>query len=487
MVQDTSVVLVNIFVIVIRFKMKHMNLRFLISIIIFLVIGQVAFAQLRLPNFFSSYMVLQRETDAKIWGWANAGSTVKITGSWSKDTATTITDSNGKWKAKIATGGAGGPYTLTILSGDERLALSDVLLGDLFICSGQSNMEWGGNQQLKEILDELPHANNPNIRLLQVNRNGAATPQENISNSWSKLNGKSLKPFSAIGYFIAKEINREVGVPIGVVNASWGGTAAEVWTPEEVLESDNELFKYSKTQSANSYRPSENGVLWNGMIAPLVGLNVKGFFWYQGESNIGSWAGYDKLMKAMVNSWRSAWDEQLPFYFVQIAPFAYNNNFPGAALLREQQSKTALELPKAAMVVITDLVDDIKNIHPNQKKEVAGRLSKIALTEIYGKPAVDYKSPIYKNYEIIGNKMEITFHNLTGNLVIRGPELSDITICGEDHVYHKATAKIKKDKLIVYSKNVNKPVAVRFGFTETAMPNLFNEKGLPVSPFRTGD
>lgn len=467
--------------------MKHINLKLLISTAVFLVLGQVTFAQLRLPNFFSGNMVLQRETEARIWGWANAGATVKIAGSWAKDTVTTITDAKGKWNAKIPTTGAGGPYTLTVRSGEESLTLPDVLLGDLFICSGQSNMEWGGNQQLKEILDELPHAHNPNIRLLQVNRNGAATPQENIANSWSKLDAKSLKPFSAIGYFIAKALNEEIGVPIGVINASWGGTPAEVWTPKELIATDTELFNYSKIQSENAYRPHENGVLWNSMIAPLAGLSVKAFFWYQGESNIGSWAGYDKLMKVMVNSWRSAWGEQLPFYFVQIAPFAYNNNFPGAALLREQQSKTALELPKTGMVVITDLVDDIKNIHPAQKKEVASRLSKLALAEIYNKPLVDYKSPIYKESKITGNKMEITFHNLTGKLMIRGTELSDIFICGEDHNYHKATAQIKKDKLIVYSKEVPKPVAVRFGFTETAMPNLFNEKGLPVSPFRTDD
>lgn len=486
-VQDATIKQINIFVIAIYFKMKTINLKSIISIAIFLVFGQIATAQLRLPNFFSSNMVLQRETDARIWGWGNAGSTVKIVRSWAKDTVTTTTDGNGKWKAKIATNGAGGPYTLTILSGAETLTLSDVLLGDLFICSGQSNMEWGGNQNLKEILDELPHANNPNIRLLQVNRNGAGTPQENISNSWSKLDEKSLKPFSGIGYFIAKEINREVGVPIGVINASWGGTPAEVWTPKELVEADDELFKYSKTQVENAYRPKDNGILWNSMIAPLVGLNVKAIFWYQGESNVGTWAGYDKLMKVMVNSWRTAWNEQLPFYFVQIAPYTYNNKVPMAALLREQQSKTALELSKAGMVVITDLVDNIKDIHPSQKKEVANRLSRMALAEIYGKPLVDYKSPIYKNYRIIGNKIEITFHNLTGNLRIRGNELSEIYISGEDHVFHKAAAQVKKDKLIVYSKDVSKPIAVRFGFTETAMPNLFTEKGLPVSPFRTDD
>ncbi|WP_240775555.1 sialate O-acetylesterase [Sphingobacterium psychroaquaticum] len=462
------------------------NLKLLFVTLVFLLYGNLIYAQLRLPNFFSDHMVLQRESAVNLWGWGYAGSTVKVHGSWNKDTVTVKTDANGKWKLKINTVQAGGPYKLSVVSGGELIQFTDVLLGDVFLCSGQSNMEWGGNQNLKEILDELPHANNPNIRLLQVNRNGALAPQENISNGWSSLNEKALKPFSAIGYFLAKELNKKQGVPIGIVNSSWGGTAAEVWTPKDQVEADQALLAFSKMQKANDYRPHENGVLWNGMIAPLVGFNLKGFFWYQGESNVGSSAGYDKLMKTMVNSWRSAWEEELPFYFVQIAPYAYNSKGGvQSALLREQQAKTAVELPRSGMVVVTDLVDNVHDIHPIQKQGVASRLAKITLAEIYQIPTPDYKSPIYSAHVVKGDKVEVTFHYLTGNLVTRGKEITDLYIAGEDKVFHKASGKIQKDKLLVFSSKVARPVAVRFGFTDTAMPNLFNEKGLPVSPFRT--
>lgn len=465
--------------------MKNINLKLLFVAFCSLVSISHCYGQLRLPNIFSDHMVLQREVDAKIWGWAKAGSHIKIHGSWMQDTIGITTDYNGKWSGKIKTIGAGGPYAISIQSGDEKLTISNVLLGDVFLCSGQSNMEWGGDQGLKEIMDELPNAYNSNIRLLQVNRNGASTPQENISNNWSTLTPESLKPFSAIGYFLAKEINFEIGVPIGIINASWGGTSAEVWTPEQVIQVDKELYELSKQQIENPYRPHNNGVLWNSMISPLVGFPLKALFWYQGESNVSTWWGYDKLMKAMVGSWRSAWEEKMPFYFVQIAPFEYNNNIPKAALLREQQNKTALELPNSGMVVTTDLVDNIKDIHPSQKKEVAVRLSKIALAELYGKPMVDYKSPIYNGYKVVGNKMEISFHHLNGNLVIKGKQLDDIYICSEDRVFHKAKSKVIKNKLIVYSEDISNPVAVRFGFTEISMPNLFNENGLPIAPFRT--
>lgn len=444
-------------------------------------------AQLYLPNLFSDNMILQRETQANIWGWANASSQVKIAPSWSKDTISVIADQNGKWITKIPTTQAGGPYTLSIQSNGKKIDLKNILLGDVYLCSGQSNMEWGGNQNLPEILQELPSASNPNIRLLQVNRTGAYTEQENIPNQWQTLNAQSLKPFSAIGYFIAKNLNQELNIPIGIINSSWGGTAAEVWTAKTTIEKDEELFSNAKKIGANKYRPHEAGVLWNTMINPLIPYNIKGFFWYQGESNVGTWYGYDKIMKTMANSWRKAWGEEIPFYFVQIAPFQYNNKIPLAALLREQQSKTALELPNSGMVVVTDLVDNIKDIHPIQKKEVANRLTKIALKDIYGYKEKDILSPIYKDQTINKDKIEINFHHLDGNLKSKGKEISDLYIAGNDKVFYKAKGEIKNNKLIVSAKEVKQPVAVRFGFTEIAMPNLFNENGLPVSPFRTDD
>jgi len=457
---------------------------FLISCLLLAASINQVVAQLRLPNFFSNHMVLQRETAINFWGWGNAGNQVEITADWFKDTVRTKVDPNGKWITTLPAGKAGGPHRINIHMAGQKITLDDVLLGDVFICSGQSNMEWGGNQNLKEIMDELPTANNPNIRLLQVSKVGAKTPQEQLANAWSTLSAETLKPFSAIGYFIAKEINKDQQVPIGVINASWGGTPAEVWTPEYLILNDPLLLSYAQKQGFAEYRPYENGTLYNSMIAPLKGYNLTAAYWYQGESNVGTYPGYDKLMKTMINSWRSAWNHDFPFYFVQIAPFAYNNQVPLAAFLREQQVKTALELPKTGMVVITDLVDNIKDIHPTLKKEVARRLAELTLVDVYKKPIQDYKSPVYKSQQIKGNSIEISFHYLDGQLTAKG-DITDLQIAGADQVFHPAKGTIKGNKLIIQSNEVKSPVAARFGFTEIAMPNLFNSRGLPVSPFRT--
>ncbi len=460
--------------------LKHITLCFALLF----AIAQEGLAQLRLPNFFSNHMVLQRNTPINFWGWGGAGGQIQVKVSWSQDAITAKVDPNGQWKVVLPAGKAGGPYQIDVSLNGENQTLQDVLLGDVFLCSGQSNMEWGGNQNLKEIIDELPSANNPNIRLLQVSRAGAGAAQEQLPNSWTALNAETLKPFSAIGYFIAKEINAKENIPIGVINSSWGGTPAEVWTPSYLINHDPLLLEKSKMQGVSDYRPNQPGVLWNGMISPFVGYNLTAAFWYQGESNVGSWQGYDKLMKTMVNAWRSAWNHDFPFYFVQIAPYTYNNQAPLAAYLREQQAKTALELRNTGMVVVTDLVDNIKDIHPTQKREVALRLSEMALVDIYKHNIKDYKSPIYQSSEVKGNSIVVTFYNLDGNLKANG-DITDLQIAGADKVFHAAKGSVKGNKLIIQSSEVKNPVAVRFGFSEIAMPNLFNSRGLPVSPFRS--
>lgn len=447
---------------------------------------EASFGQLRLPHVLSDNMVLQRDAVSNFWGWSHAAASVAIKASWLDDTIKTTADGGGRWSAEVPITKVGGPYKVFIASAGKEITLTNVLLGDVWLCSGQSNMEWGGNQNLKEILEELPQVNDPNIRLLQVGRTAAAYPQEDIVGNWQQLNAESLKPFSAIGYFIAKELRRELDVPIGIINASWGGTPAEVWTPEYLISNDAQLAKAAATQTEAAFRPYEPGVLWNSMIYPLTPFNVSGFFWYQGESNVGSWKSYDKLMRNMVNSWRSAWNDDLPFYFVQIAPFSYGNKVPLAALLREQQDKTARSLSNSAMVVITDLVDNIQDIHPVQKKEVAHRLATIALTEHYKKRSdPDYKSPVYKSHSINGNRITIEFNYVENGLMTKDKAVRDLYIAGADREFHPAEGKIKGNNLIVSSPEVSAPVAVRFGFTETAMPNLFNKGGLPVAPFRT--
>lgn len=451
-----------------------------------LAVHALSHAQLRIPNVLSDNMVLQRNTAANIWGWGRASSLVSVKASWLPDTVKTHADGGGHWILQLPTGEAGGPYEMTINSGGEQIRLQNILLGDVWVVSGQSNMEWGGDQNLPEILEELPKVNDANIRLLQVSRNVAEYPQDDIPNTWQTLSAQSLKPFSAIGYFIAKDFRAELGVPIGVINASWGGTPAEVWTPEHMIFHDPELYQAALKQEANAYRPHQAGHLWNSMIYPLTPFAISGAFWYQGESNISTWPTYDKLMRTMVNSWRMAWNNEFPFYFVQIAPFAYNNRLPVASYLREQQEKTAKLLPNSQMVVITDLVDDINDIHPIQKRAVANRLAKIALNDHYHRRSDrDYISPQYAGHEVSGNTVTVWFDHLQGGLEVKGDEITELYIAGADRVFHPAIGQIQGSTLKVSSPKVKNPVAVRFGFTETAMPNLFNTLGLPVSPFRT--
>ncbi|MCL7987448.1 sialate O-acetylesterase [Sphingobacterium sp. lm-10] len=461
--------------------MKNVKLLFVLCLL-----GLTTQAQLRLPHVLSDHMVLQRESEVQVWGWGQAGAKVAVYASWLSDTVHAVIDGGGNWHIPIPTKAAGGPYTLQVSSGSEVLKLNDLLLGDVWLCSGQSNMEWGGAQSLPEILEELPQANDPQIRLLQVSRYAASYPQEDIPNTWKLLDANSLKPFSAIGYFIAKTFRKEIGVPIGIINASWGGTGAEVWTPASVVDNDGILQKAAENQTAAAYRPHRTASLWNSMIFPLRRFPVSGIFWYQGESNVGAWSSYDRLMQQMVGAWRAAWGQQLPFYFVQIAPFTYNNSAPLAALLREQQEKTARTLANAGMVVISDLVDNVKDIHPIQKRAVADRLATLALQEHYKLPAQkDYKSPTYKSYTVKGNQVEISFENLNGKLQVKGDQITELYIAGADQVFHPAKGVVRGNKLMVSAAVVRHPQAVRFSFSEAGIANLFNSQGLPVAPFRT--
>lgn len=446
-----------------------------------------AYAQhLRLPAFFSDHMVLQRQSMVNIWGWAKAGQQVKLMPSWSKDTLEVVVTGDATWRTQLETPKAGGPHTIKLITQQEQLELKDIMIGEVWLCSGQSNMQWSGANKLKEILDILPGTANPNIRLLQVSNIAAKTPQHNLFDSWKTCEPETVSDFSAIGYFFAEKLSHELGVPVGIINSSWGGTAAEYWTPKEKIAADEKLSQYAALQKLAPRKPYQPGVLWNSMLAPFAGYTIAGALWYQGEDNTVSYAGYDQLIQTMVGAWREAWGYQFPFYFVQIAPYAYPQyKRPNAALLREQQTKTARALSRSGMVVITDLVDDLKNIHPTRKKEVAARLANLAMAEVYAKPLVDYKSPTMQDYKIEGDKMVITFADLDGKLLVRGKEITDLYIAGEDRKFYPARYKLNGSQLLVFADQVKAPKAVRFGFTNTAMPNLFNAKGLPVSPFRT--
>ncbi len=443
-------------------------------------------SQVVLPSVFSDHMVLQRNSDIKIWGWGGRGSKMWILPSWSKDTVKLTCDGNARWSTTLKTPEAGGPYEIKFVNKGVTTSLKDILIGEVWLCSGQSNMEWGAQNKLQEMLDEIPIANNKNIRLLHVNRIGSEAPQDNFFNKWELASGERLKEFSAIGYFLAKKLNQELNIPIGIISANIGGTNAEVWIPKDVVEADPLLLADAQTYPPSPSRPTSIAACWNGMLNPLKGFNIAGVCWYQGESNVSNYKNYNKLMTALVNSWRKEWNAELPFYYVQIAPHTYGQSTPNeqkAALLREQQAQL-LKLSKTGMVVVSDLVPDVKNIHPIYKKEVANRLANIALAEVYDKKFMDYKSPVYKSHTVKGNQVIVEFDNLSNGLMMKGNTVQELFIAGDDHVYKAADAKIDGNKLIVYNSKIKKPKTVRFSFSDIAISNLFSKSGLPVAPFQ---
>ncbi len=449
----------------------------------------LALAQIELPSVISDNMVLQQQFEAPIWGWANPGETIHVTASWDLKEVIVTADANGKWLVKLQTPKAGGVHTITI----NDIVLKNILIGEVWICSGQSNMWWPLSQTMNAQA-EIAVANFPNIRLFYAAREFTDEPKKNCYGKWTGCDPQTSAGFSAIAYFFGRELHRELGVPIGLIHTSWGGTPAEAWTRKEVLQSDPELEIYLKrfeekiaaaepgNLPLNQGSPSS---LYNAMIAPLIPFGIRGAIWYQGESNAREAKLYEKLFPTMIQNWRDDWGQgDFPFYFVQIAP--YNYDIPMiCALLRDAQRKS-LSVPNTGMAVTLD-IGNPNDIHPRNKQDVGKRLALWALAKNYGKQNIVYSGPLYKSMKIEKHKIRLFFEHVGSGLVAKGSELTHFEIAGDDQKFFKAKAKIDGKTVVVSSDQVNKPVAVRFAFNNTDEPNLFNKEGLPASSFRTDD
>ncbi len=453
----------------------------IISSIMLVIYSLSTSAAVRLPSILGSHMVLQQKSEVKLWGWSGPTEKITIKTSWDTITYQTTAESTAKWSQKIKTPVAGGPYTITI---NGSTILEDVMIGEIWLCSGQSNMEWSGDQGLKQCLDEMPNATNQKIRLFYAPKSTSEFPQEDCGGSWKVCSPEEMKHFSAIGYFFGKRLQQELNVPVGLINSNWGGTPAEVWTPKSEVENDPELNSAAKKLTARPWWPELPGYAYNAMIYPLTNFEISGVLWYQGESNVGAYSTYKQLLSKMISSWRKAWNKDFPFYFVQIAPWDGYGNNTICALQRETMTN-CLSIPKTGMAVISDLVDDIKNIHPVNKIDVSARLANIALAETYGKSGLNYKFPIYKGMKNEKDKIRIFFDHADNGLMIKDKTITEVYISGEDRKFQPAMAKIDGSTLVVWNKTIKAPVAVRFGFTNTAIPNLFSKEGLPVNLFRT--
>jgi sialate O-acetylesterase len=442
-------------------------------------------AELKLPALFSDHMVLQQNTYASIWGWYKSGGKVTIKGSWMGEAVSARGDENEKFMIKIPTPSAGGPYSLEIDAG-EPVLLNNVMIGEVWLCSGQSNMEmplrgWE-DQPILNSDEAIASAYFPNIRFFQVQRAESTVPLSDCVGRWAICTPETAAEFSAVGFFFGRELSQKLNVPIGLIHSSWGGTPSEAWTSPEALKRFSGFKEGTGTfEDRESYQyPS---VLFNGMIHPLIPYTIKGVIWYQGESNAHDPEQYEKLFPAMIQDWRDLWDlGSFPFYYVQIAPFAYEKGKDAPGL--RQAQLIAMQERNTGMVVTMD-IGDLKTIHPANKEEVGRRLSLWAFAKNYGFDSLVYSGPIYRDKIIEGRHMRIIFDSIGTGLTSRGGRLRHFEIAGADRKFVPAEAYFAGDTIIVSSSRVRKPVFVRYLWSDKAQPSLFNKEGLPASPFLT--
>lgn len=464
--------------------MRILNLKlFIIAIGIWISTLSFSFADIRLPHVLGSNMVLQRDTEIKLWGWGDPGEVVRVVTSWNGKTDSVVASGDARWELQVHTPHAGGPYTIQF-RGKNTLELTNVLIGEVWICSGQSNMAMNGSSGLADIQQEMAHLKDRNIRFFKIPKISSPYPQEDGTASWHTCDSTTLNTFSAVGYFFGKHLADTLGVPIGLIEAAWGGTSAEVWTPANAISEDPLLREIAGNIKPSDHWPTQPGFAYNGMIAPLTSLEIAGTIWYQGENNVGPYsAHYDSLLTTLIHAWRTEWRRDFPFYYVQIAPYHYPIPL-SAALLREAQTNV-LSLPNTAMVLTTDLVTDTNNVHPTNKKDVGKRLAYTALAQHYGLPETIHQYPTFKRMHINQDRIVITFEHAANGLTIVNPSEQHFLIAGEDRIFHEARVKVEGDLLILWNADIKHPVAVRYGFANTATASLFNKAGMPAIPFRT--
>lgn len=519
-------------------KYYYMKLRGISIIAGFLLISTFLYADVKLPAAFSNHMVLQHNTSVPVWGWADAGE--KVTVQISKQTKTTVANAEGKWMLKLEKVKAGGPYTITV-TGKNKIVITDVYAGEVWICSGQSNMDmtvakedryWCG---VFNEAEEVANANYPLIRVFDTDFTPSATPQNDVVGKWEVVSPQTIGHLSAVAYFFARDVQQKINVPIGLITTSYGASTAEAWVREEALINEpvckplvdsfkKKLNKYLTDTAAQSrylvdrdkwqksadsakatgkttprgprnpdpVRDQHNAsVLWNGMVKPLVPYAFRGALWYQGESNSPTAKIYHQIMETLITDWRKQWNQgNFPFLYVQLANIGKTyDSMPARggneAIKREAQLQN-LSIPNTAMAVAIDNADptDMNNVHPKNKQDIGNRLAVAALATVYGEKIV-YSGPIYNKMEITANTIKLYFKHTGSGLMAKDGELKGFAIAGEDKKFVWAKAKIEGNTVIVSCPDIDEPVAVRYGWGNNPPTSLYNKENLPASPFRT--
>lgn len=467
-------------------------------------------------------MVLQRDQENPVWGQATPGSNISVT--FGGHTLQTKADDDGKWMLKLKPmRGSSLALNLTIRSESDSITFSNIVIGEVWVCSGQSNMQWSVAQVYDSDLESMS-ANYPNIRIISVPQVGTQENQDDFNGQWDICTPDTVGQFSAVGYLFGRQLHQTLGVPIGLIDNAWGGSSAEAWVARSVLDADDRfeavITEWEKTEATFDFekamaiwkekasaakeagkvapRAPRNvltgqhrpGNLWAGVLNPIIGYGIRGTIWYQGESNAGRAYQYDDLFGLMISEWREAWGQgDFPFYWVQLADFRDEVAGPGDsdwAELREAQSNT-LALPNTGQAVIYD-VGEGRDIHPRDKQTVAKRLARIALARDY-EINIPYLSPSFKEMTIEGNKAILTFQDVGTTLyTFDVREARGFAVAGEDKAWHPATGTlVGKDQIVVSSDAVASPMAVRYAWATNPVANLMSREGLPVVPFRTDE
>lgn len=455
-------------------------------------------AEVKMPALFSDNMVMQQQIVANLWGTASPNKTVTVTPTWDGKSYTTQADAKGAWKMTLPTPKAGGPYDVVISDGTP-LTLHNVMIGELWLCSGQSNMEMPmkgfTNQPVEGSNMDALRGRNERIRFFTMKRNSVTVPATDCVGSWVEATPATIREFSATAYYFGRQLEETLQVPVGLVVAAWGGSSCEAWMNEEMLKAFPEaIAKIPQTNGKITSKNQTPTVLFNGMLSPLIGMTMRGVIWYQGESNWERAHTYADLFASLITGWRRLWGQgDFPFYYCQIAPYSYKNitgkgkPLSNSAYLREAQAKVEFMVPKTGMAVLMDA--GFKNgIHPYDKRTPGERLALLALNKTYGIEGITSESPYYKSCEIRNDTVIVSFERAPMWVNVKhGFSSKNFKVAGEDRVFYPAKAEIKRQHVIVTSDKVAHPVAVRYAFEDYAEGDLYGAEGLPVSSFRSDD
>ena len=508
-------------------QLNDIRKRVCICVFLLCCVVTAAQADIRLPALIGHHMVLQRGVEVPVRGWAEPGE--RVTVDFNGQSERTRTGSTGRWEVKLDPMKAGGPYDMTV-RGNNTIVLYNILIGDVWVCSGQSNMEWPVKYSANPE-QEIRAGNHPKIRLFEVEKDGAVELQEDVMGQWQECTSHTVGDITAVGYYFGRELMNELDIPIGIVQSAWGGTAIKQWISRAAFESDTKIshvlngyeqildekpdaietyyetlsgwFEYCFVQMSRreSYgqipKPAEGfekaagapTLLYNAMIAPLAWFPIQGFTWYQGEADCGRAYLYRDMLPALIKDWRRSWGQKdLPFLIVQLANWNTREPQPGenaAAELREAQLMTWQNVPRTAMAVTIDIGTD--DVHYKNKQDAGKRLAKGALKIVYGHDIV-YSGPVYTSSSAENGKVRLQFgHRGSGLMTPGGAPLKGFAIAGMDKKFVWADAKIEGDEVVVWNESVSEPVSVRYGWGNNPECNLYNREGFPASPFRTDE